>query len=151
MEEEKMTRGERIAWGILVAVAVGFVAMLAGGCSRKVYVPVESVRLGRDTLWRTIRHTDTVMDRDTVRMRERGDTVFVESLKWRWRIREVRDTVRVVRVDSVTRAEPYPVEVVREVERKARWWERVLMWAGGVALGALLLLAVYKGRRYFLP
>ena len=58
-----------------------------------------------------------------------GDTVVSWRDRVKWRERVVRDTVRVIRTDTVR--EPYPVE--RELTR----WERTKMDLGGVALGGL--------------
>ena len=82
------------------------------GCKTKtVLVPVDRVKIEyRDRL-----RIDSVYNRDTVNIYERGDTVYLQTIKWRERFKF--DTVSVVRVDSI----PYPVEVVREVNRLTKW------------------------------
>jgi hypothetical protein len=82
------------------------------GCKTKtVLVPVEKVKIEyRDRL-----RVDSVYNRDTVNIYERGDTVYLQTIKWRERFKF--DTVSVVRVDSI----PYPVEVVREVNVLTKW------------------------------
>lgn len=82
------------------------------GCKTKtVLVPVEKVKIEyRDRL-----RVDSVYNRDTVNVYERGDTVYLQTIKWRERFK--LDTVSVVRVDSI----PYPVEVVREVNKLTKW------------------------------
>jgi len=80
----------------------------------------------------------------------KGDTVLVEKVRWRVRVRERKDTVHETRTDSVFVRKPYPVEVVKEVERKLTWWQRTLMWCGGgsllVAVVALLIWLTGKIR-----
>ena len=76
-----------------------------------VLVPVEKVKIEyRDRL-----RIDSVYNRDTVNIYERGDTVYLQTIKWRERFKF--DTVIVVRTDSI----PYPVEVVREINKLTKW------------------------------
>ena len=80
-------------WGAMAAWLIIMAAMLLASCTRTVYIPTESAASKTDTIavmrWRT----DTVVDRDTVTLTQRGDTILLESTKWRWRVRETRDTV----------------------------------------------------------
>jgi hypothetical protein len=86
-------------------------SLLAGCKTKTVLVPVEKVKIEyRDRL-----RVDSVYNRDTVNIYERGDTVYLQTIKWRERFKF--DTVIVVRVDSI----PYPVEVVREVNVLTKW------------------------------
>lgn len=105
------------------------IMLIFASCTRTVYTPVETVRTEYEqaTKWRT----DTVIDRDTVSILQRGDTVFSETVKWRWRVKEVHDTVIVERTDSV--AVPYPVE-----HRLTRW-EQTKMDFGGIAMGTTII------------
>ncbi|MCM1295800.1 MAG: hypothetical protein NC311_09690 [Muribaculaceae bacterium] len=104
-------------------------ALALSGCTRTVYTPIETVRTEREETvrWRT----DTVIDRDTVSILQRGDTVLLESTKWRWRVKEIYDTVIIERTDSV--AVPYPVE------KKLTRWQQTKMDYGGIALGATII------------
>jgi hypothetical protein len=86
-------------------------SLLAGCKAETVLVPVEEVKIEyRDRL-----RIDSVYNRDTVNIYERGDTVYLQTIKWREKFKF--DTVSVVRVDSI----PYPVEVVREVNVLTKW------------------------------
>lgn len=91
----------------LLAILLAF-----AGCKTKtLLVPVDRVKIEyRDRL-----RIDSVYNRDTVNIYERGDTVYLHTIKWRERFKF--DTVSVVRVDSI----PYPVEVVREVNKLTKW------------------------------
>ena len=88
------------------------VLSLFTGCKTKtVLVPVDRVKIEyRDRL-----RIDSVYNRDTVNIDERGDTVYLQTINWRERFKF--DTVSVVRVDSI----PYPVEVVTEVNKLTKW------------------------------
>ena len=119
---------------IAVIVVILFISLAMSSC-RTVYVPVESVR----TEYRDRTLHDSIHVQDSVYLREQGDTVFMD--KWHTKYVErlrvdsihVRDTVQV----------PYPVEVIKEVEKELSWWQRVKMDVGGLAIGALLLIIVY--------
>lgn len=121
-------------------VLAAFLWMLGvglSGCSRTVYVPVETVRT--DTVLRFSVSSDTTWLRDSihVEIREVNETVFVtkykERIRWRDRIRT--DTVHSTRTDSV--AVPYPVE--RELTR----WEKIRLDFGGAAIVAVLSVVVF--------
>ena len=97
---------------LILLIPLLLVLSLFAGCkSKTVLVPVEKVKIEyRDRL-----RVDSVYNRDTVNIYERGDTVYLHTIKWRERFKF--DTVSVVRVDSI----PYPVEVIQEVNKLTKW------------------------------
>lgn len=98
------------------------------GC-KTVYVPVESVR----TEYATQLVRDSTIVRDSVYIRERGDTVFVDRWRTEYRDRIKKDTL-VVR-DSIP--VPYPVEVIRTVEKELSKWKQIQLKLGkAILLGA---------------
>ena len=103
-------------------------------CKQVQYVPVETVRLDSIYLTQTLR--DSIVRYDSVYVRDKGDTVWLEKYKYLYRDRWRVDTLVSVRTDTVS--VPYPVE------RKLTRWERVKLEAGGYAIvvGALAVLAV---------
>lgn len=117
-----------------------FIALLLCSCSRKVYVPVETVTERRDTISAVVLRSDTVIDRDTLLTYISGDTVRISDIKWRWRIHEVRDTVERIRYETIETAVPY--EVTKEVNRLS-WWQTALCWTGAIALLTLIASALF--------
>ena len=107
--------------------------VLATGCSRKVYVPVESAVLRTDTIYSAKVRVDSVIMRDSVAVFQKGDTVTITKYRDRYRVKELTDTVYQSAIDSVKVSVPYPVE--RELSR----WERTKMDFGGMAIGALVI------------
>lgn len=107
--------------------------VLATGCSRKVYVPVESVVSRTDTIYSAKVRIDSVIMRDSVAVFQKGDTVLITKYRDRYRVKELTDTVYQSAIDSVKVSVPYPVE--RELSR----WERTKMDFGGMAIGALVI------------
>ena len=114
-----------------------FMLSLIAGCkSHERVVVVETVRADTLRLSRNIR--DSVWLHDSIYIRDKGDTMWIERWHTRWRDRTVHDTAYVSKTDSVP--VPYPVEV--KVPRELSWWQRLRMHAGGVALS---LLAIWFG------
>ena len=113
---------------ILYVLACVVLVSAACSCRSVKYVPVETVR--HDTLYINKVRRDSIVKYDSVHVREKGDTVWLEKYRYlfvdKWRT----DTLYVNRTDSVQ--VPYPVE--RELTR----WQRFRMEVGGVALFALL-------------
>ena len=128
---------------MLLVLLMLMVAM--GGCTRKVYVPLESNTTHTDTLIQTRWLTDYKADKDSVFILIKGDTIYVDRIKWRTRYVNRGDTVYIAKTDTVTKEIPVEVEKRVEVERKRRWWETMLMWVGGLAM---VISVVVLGRRF---
>ena len=120
-----------------LSLAVGAViTLLFGSCTRKVYVPTETVRTEyKDRVVEAVR-VDTTIMRDSVAVYVNGDTVRITKFRDRWRTRiiERHDTCTVTKTDSV--------QVPVQVERKLTRWERTKMDAGGIAIGILGVAAL---------
>lgn len=121
--------------------------MVWGGCSRKLYVPVESVRVSADTVRLTEVRVDSVWQHDSVAVFVKGDTVRITKYRDRFRYRDRTDTVYTARHDTVMQTHQVPVEVEKrvEVEKKLSLWKRIVLTAGYVALGLLGLLGIGWG------
>lgn len=81
--------------------------------------------------------SDSIYVRDSIYIKEllKGDTVTVLEYRYRDRFRYLHDTL-VVR-DTI------PVYVPREVvkvDHSLTWWQKVLCWAGGLALWTVAFL-----------
>ena len=135
-----------------------FVCVLLGGCTRKVYVPVENTTVRTDTVTYYINNTDSVTVIEHVYEADtRYDSIapildslnhvigwdryhFRESTKKdsreTERLRAMVDSLRAVKRDSVDRPVPYPVE------RPLTKWERTKMDFGGMFLGGLIAVVV---------
>ena len=96
---------------ILLIPLLAILSLFAGCKTKTVLVPVTETKIE----YRDRMRVDSIYNRDTVNIYERGDTVFLQTIKWRERFKI--DTVSVVRVDSI----PYPVEVVKEVNVLTKW------------------------------
>lgn len=88
---------------------------------------------------------DTLIQRDSVYYYVKGDTTIIE--KWH----HTQGNTIVTRVDTlhVYDSVPYPVEVVKEkvvtkiekVEKPLKWYQKTMIWIGGLAMivGALVI------------
>lgn len=102
------------------------VMLLMSGCSKKIYVPVDSVRV--DTFVKSAVRVDSVRLTDSVYVIERtlGDTVYIVKTKTQW-----RDRVQ-LRIDTVYRSKTDTITKVVEVQAKrqrVRWWPYLLFCA----------------------
>jgi hypothetical protein len=126
--------------GIILMTIAAALLIMCCSCTRTMYVPVTSVQ--HDSIYLHTHSSDSIVVRDSVTIREKGDTIWMT----RWRT-EYRDSIRIdtayiERRDSVV--VPYPVE--RKLSRK----ERLYMSAGRVAVPlacagiALACLWIYR-------
>lgn len=122
-------------------VFIAAAAAVAYGCTKRVYVPLERVNVVRDTFHSSSRLADTLILRDSVVLDRSGDTVRERTVRERWRLRSVHDTVRSTVRDTVV--EPRIVEVEKEKPRslRGRISEAAGWMSAGVLLGAVLLSA----------
>ena len=98
-------------------------------------------RIVRDSVYIDRLKRDSIYQRDSIYIIVKGDTVFKYQYKYSYRDKLVRDTVAVVRLDSI----PYPVEVPNYVERKLSWWQTTLLWSGVLAWLLIILILWRNG------
>lgn len=98
-------------------------------------------RIVRDSVYIDRLKRDSIYQRDSVYIIVKGDTVFKYQYKYSYRDKLVRDTVAVVRRDSI----PYPVEVPKYIERKLSWWQNTLLWSGVLAWLLIILILWRNG------
>lgn len=114
--------------------------IFVNSCTTTKYIPVESVRV--DSVFVAKVERDSIYERDSVFVAVKADTVFLSRVQYKYRDRFVRDTVSVLRCDTVTKV----VEVERELSRM----ERLKMDAGAGILWAIpILIALYILYRKF--
>lgn len=117
-------------------------ALAIGGCTSTRYVPVETVREvtthTTDTLRLVQLRVDTVLERDSVAVVVRGDTVWQTRFRDRLRVQLRHDTVKEVSRDTVAvyieRPVPYEVEKRVEVEKRLTGWQKTTMATGRLTI-----------------
>jgi hypothetical protein len=119
---------------IEVVIIVVTLTFLMCGCKSVQYVPVKEVV--HDSIYLAKVQKDSVWLHDSVYVKDRGDTVWLE----RWHTKYVErlriDTIFETHVDSI----PVPYEVVREVPAKMSKTQKGFMWFGIIAMMALVLI-----------
>lgn len=112
----------------------------ASSCSPRI---IETIRYQRDTTYVQQVKVDSVYRRDSVFIREKGDTVFIYKERIRDRYVFRHDTLRLVKVDSVA------VERVKEVkvEKPLSAWKTAKIEAFWWLVAAVLLLLLWTFRK----
>ena len=111
---------------------------LSGCKTRTILQPVETIKIE----YRDRFKTDSIHNTDSILIYQKNDTVYLSSIKWRERF--VKDTVSVLRVDSI----PYPVEVVEYVNQLNKWQRlrlNALNWMLGI-IGVFVAFKIGKAR-----
>ena len=125
----------RVLLGFMLAMGITmliFFCLLSGGCTRKVYIPVETVR----TEYKDKINTEYIVDSvtDTRFVMVKGDTVVDWRDRVRWREREVHDSIYINKTDTIR--VPYPVE--KELTK----WQQAKMDVGGIAIVTAIALFI---------
>lgn len=124
-----------IYWLIKAMIVMCSVAMLAGCKTQERVVTVYSH--STDTLIQTKVERDSIYAHDSIYVRERGDTVWIE--RWHTRWRDVIKTDTVYRNNVVT--EYRDSVTTKEVSKPLTWWQRTQIYAGDVLLIGLFVAA----------
>lgn len=116
------------------------------GCrarTKVVKVPVERVKI--EYIER--KRVDSIIWKDSVMIARQGDTVFVDKVHWRERVKEVRDTV--ARIDTVTVVKTVEVEVQSSRWRFPPWRILIVVAIVGVFLSLLgVAWRIFRGRLF---
>lgn len=113
--------------------------LLLCGC-RTEYVPIESVRYDSVMIEKLMR--DSVFVRDSVYLKEKGDTIY----KYKDRFVYVYKN----RVDTFFAEKIREIEVPVPVERKLTWWERVKLNYAEWVIAVLVAIALVYALRQWL-
>ena len=108
-------------------------AFLVNSCTVTRYVPVESVRV--DSVCVSQMQRDSIYERDSIFVAIKADTVFLTKTKYRYRDRVLRDTVRVLRCDTIVR--------VVEAEKEPGFWQKKKLRLAEMALWLSLFAILY--------
>jgi len=113
--------------------------IVLAGCKTTKYVPVNST--WTEYKDREVLKVDTLIQRDSVYIRDKGDTVFIEKYKYIYKNRDVlkTDTVKIETEKEV----PYPVVETKEVNKLTKWQSWQIMSFRLIIIAALLYV-LYK-------
>lgn len=132
---------------MLVVMFIAFAIMVVlSGCSPKI---IEREVVKTDTCYIQKERRDSIYLKDSVYVKEwiQGDTVRIETLRWRdrWRERIIRDTAYVASHDTIK------ITTTREVAKPLSSWQSFQIWVGRIALIVLIaFVVVYVRKRFFI-
>ena len=140
-----MRKAERNGGGwepgaLLLALLLSVILLtLASSCSPRI---VEHIRYQHDTTYVVRRDSVRFYDRDSIYIREKGDTIYKYVEKWRYRDRVRVDTFYRTRVDSVAVEHTKIVEVEKPLSGWRKWQIGAFWWLCGAVV--LLLLWIFR-------
>lgn len=121
--------GRAIAAVILGIITLLVIEMLCS-CTRTVYVPQTTIQ--KDSIYLTQYQRDSIWLHDSVLVKEKGDTVWLEKWHTKYIERVKTDTTYIEKSDTIR--EPYPVE------KALTWKQRTLMNIGRYSIGAIFII-----------
>ena len=148
-DEEKSDKSDKAYkgcfWSLVLSIVTFVIVsvLLLTSCTTTKVVEVEKVRT--DTTYITKWQRDSVWLHDSIRVREKGDSVWVERWHTKFVEREVHDTLYQAKTDSI----PVPYWKIKEVPAELSWWQKLRLWLGNIVLLALLGVAIYYGYRFY--
>ena len=129
--------------GFIIGLWALFLMTMCTGCTTTKYVTVPEYHT--DTLRLVKVQHDSLVLKDSVYIREKGDTVLIERWHTQYKWREMHDTTYVSKTDSV----PVPVPVIQEVPAELTWWQQTRLYLANILLILAALAAViYVGKRH---
>lgn len=130
----------RYGFAIIIGSMLHILLLVMTSCTTQKPVVLERVINKTDTLYKTNYKADTFRVHDSIYVESYavGDTIYKTKnvYKWRDRVSVKTDTI----YKSILRADSIPVPV--PVEHKATWWERTQIFAGKIAVVAVVLFAI---------
>ena len=139
-EEEDYPNGCAMAMALslpLVMLLLLFMCLILSGCTKRVFVPVESHHYHTDSVRVAVERIDTFIRHDSVYVERKGDTLLVVKYQNVYKNKIVHDTVEKesVKLDSI--GVPYPVE------KQLTKWQQAKQDVGGFAMGGFAALLAF--------
>lgn len=116
----------------LIYIILLMLAICLTSCRSIKYVPVETVKTEYKT--RDSIRFDSIYEHDSIFLFVKGDTVYKEKYRYKYRYLTINKTDTVMLTDSVQI--PYPVE--KQLTR----WQQMKIELGGWAVGVIVILSI---------
>jgi hypothetical protein len=108
--------------------------MTLASCKPVKYLPAESVK----TEYHKELVRDSVFLYDSIFVKEKKDTVYIERYRYLYRDKTVRDTALI----NDTIRIPYPVEIPVEITKPLSGWQNFQIWLGRALIGAVAVFCL---------
>lgn len=99
-----------------------------GACKNIEYVPVESVRI--DTTYISKIKIDSIYERDSIHILDKGDTIYINKIIYKYRTKMAYDTIWHERTDTI--------QVINEVPAQFTIAQKIRMRLGDCMIGLIL-------------
>lgn len=120
----------------IYTIILATISVILIGCKTKtVYVPVEKIK--KEYINKYLR--DSIVHYDSIFVKEKGDSVWIEKYKYVYRDKIRTDTI--MKTDSIQ--VPYPVVEYKEVN-KISGFQNFQIWCGRILILFLLCFFGYK-------
>ena len=123
---------------MLAAVVV--LALLMCSCKSIEYVPVVEKHTVHDSIYFTQIQRDSIWQHDSILIKDRGDTVWVEKWHTKYVEKQVHDTTYIAKVDSI----PVPYEVKVEVPAELSFVQKLCVYVGAFVIFIGMILLFWK-------
>lgn len=129
-ENDKMyINGKKMRYTMSLAFVTALALVMLSSCTTTKVVEHEVIK--HDSIYITAVSVDTILQRDSIHIRERGDTIEKVVYKYIYKVRERTDTMFVERTDTITKAEI-------KTEVKTRYRKDWLSIIGALVVGAIV-------------
>lgn len=128
-DEDPIRIIDRFLTCAIALIVILLVAIAVTSCSPRV---IETIHVQHDTTYIQKVQIDSVYKRDSIYIKDKGDTVWIYKELWREKYKYLRDTVAVVRVDSVAVEREKIVEVEKPLSKWKSWQLRAFPWLLGL-------------------
>ena len=114
------------------------IAAIMTSCKSTEYIEVPVVHT--DTVYQSKLVHDSIYQHDSITIREKGDSIWIERWHTKYVLQELHDTLIQHVCDSI----PYPVEKRVEVPAKLSWWQQTRLYLANILLCFICLLVIIK-------
>lgn len=144
MKERNRRRSVREICTIPLVLMIMLLPGIVIGCSPKIYQSMHSA--ARDTTYIERVKIDSIYCRDSIYIREKGDTVFKYVERYRDRFRYLHDTTYIHKIDTLRLTET----VIEEVKQPLTKWQSFSIVFGRLCLLLVLLLVGFWAVKKFI-
>jgi hypothetical protein len=103
--------------------------IILSSCSPRV---ITEIHYQHDTTYIQQIQIDSVYKRDSIYIKDKGDTVWIYKELWREKYKYLRDTVSIVRVDSVAVEKEKIIQVEKPLSKWKSWQLAAFPWLLGL-------------------
>lgn len=118
----------------VVIIGMAFLVVLMSGCRSVKEIPVEKTEYKYIDRYIDKIKIDSIYQRDSVYIRDKGDTIYEYKDKIIIKYQYLSDTIYICKVDSIS------VPQIIEVEKQLSTWEETKMKVGGLAIPFIFFL-----------